>query len=676
MTGVTLEAMGVPAAALCSDRGGKLVVEAANGALLRLLGGGGARVTGASAEALLPRSVVAAWTEGEHAEPVDTRLGSLGLPHRAIARALPPDAHGGRRLLATFLPTATLPMPEAAGLAPSDLGATALEILDMQGEMVSRWRLDGTIVYCNEAFARQCGRELDAVIGANLFELTPAHEIEQIKRNVADLSPTMPTSSYDHHIPVSERGERWQEWIDRAIFDEGGRMIGYLSVGRDITARKLAERRLAESERRLKLALEAGRQGVWELDFQTRQVEIDRALEQLLRLPPGAYDLDVEGAGETYHPDDQERVRVAIEAVIRGETDAYRIEARRRLGDGGWCWVLNFGRVAERDDSGRPLRMVGTTIDINQRKQAELDLSDREQRLRLALEAGSLGVWECELASERIHYDAICLSRLGWGAERCDWALAEAIELVHVRDRAKVRQMFAQFRRGDRGQARVEFRMRRRDGGYAWIEEHAQVSERSADGLPTQLVGVSADITARKEAEMRLAHMALHDPLTGLPNRRALADALDRAIARARRTGLPLAVLALDLDGFKAVNDRHGHPAGDATLLQVAARLQQTIRRSDLVARLGGDEFAVIATDLNGPAPIVRLARRLGAALRVPIHLEDAVAEIDVSIGVAFYPGDGETTEQLLARADAALYAAKRERTGYCFTSDLPVAIA
>ena len=236
--------------------------------------------------------------------------------------------------------------------------------------------------------------------------------------------------------------------------------------------------------------------------------------------------------------------------------------------------------------------------------------------------------------------------------------------------------MFAQFRRGDRGQARVEFRMRRRDGGYAWIEEHAQVSERSADGLPTQLVGVSADITARKEAEMRLAHMALHDPLTGLPNRRALADALERAIARARRTGLPLAVLALDLDGFKAINDRHGHPAGDATLLQVAARLQRTIRRSDLVARLGGDEFAVIATDLNGPAPIVRLARRLGAALRVPIHLEDAVAEIDVSIGVAFYPGDGETTEQLLARADAALYAAKRERTGYCFTSDLPVAIA
>ena len=201
-------------------------------------------------------------------------------------------------------------------------------------------------------------------------------------------------------------------------------ILGYLSVGRDITARKLAERQLAESERRLKLALEAGRQGVWELDFRTRLVEIDRALEELLRLPPGAYDLDVRGAGETYHPDDQDRVRQAIDAVLRGETNSYRIEARRRLGDGGWCWVLNFGRVAERDGSGRPLRMVGTTIDIDQRKQAELDLRDREQRLRLALEAGSLGVWEYDLTSDRIHYDAICLSRLGWGAERCEWSFA------------------------------------------------------------------------------------------------------------------------------------------------------------------------------------------------------------------------------------------------------------
>ena len=236
--------------------------------------------------------------------------------------------------------------------------------------------------------------------------------------------------------------------------------------------------------------------------------------------------------------------------------------------------------------------------------------------------------------------------------------------------------MFAQFRRGDRNPARIEFRARRRDGRYIWIEEHAQVSARAHDGRPLQIVGVSADITARKEAEIRLAHLALHDPLTGLPNRRALSEALERAIARAQRTGLPLAVLALDLDGFKAINDGLGHPAGDATLLAIADRLRCTIRRSDLVARLGGDEFAVIATEAGGRGPMTRLARRLTAALSAPIGLGEVEASVGVSIGVAFHPGDGETTEQLLTRADEALYSAKRQRAGCIFAADLRVEAA
>jgi diguanylate cyclase (GGDEF)-like protein/PAS domain S-box-containing protein len=553
---------------------------------------------------------------------------------------------------------------------------TALEVLDMQAEMVSRWRPDGTILYCNEAFARQCERPIDEVIGANLFDLTPPHEIEQIRQNIARLTAATPTAGYDHHIPAGPEGERWQEWIDRVFLDERGRVASYLSVGRDITARKLAERRLAESERRLKLALEAGRQGVWELDLTTRQIAIDRALEDLLRVPAGTYRLDIEGAADTYHPEEREEVRAAIAAVIAGETDAYRVEARRRRGDGSYFWVMNFGRVAERDAQGRPLRMVGTTIDIDQRKDAELSLGDREQRLRLALEAGHLGVWECDLDAQRIHYDALCLSRLGLEPRPGGWDLADLLDLVHPRDRGRVRGMFGHCRRGQHSRAQIEFRIRRRDGGYAWIEEHAQVSRRGPDGRPQQLVGVSADITARKEAELRLAHLALHDPLTGLPNRRALAEALEHSIARSQRTGMPLAVLALDLDGFKAINDRWGHPAGDATLVEVAERLRRTIRRSDLAARLGGDEFAVIAGELSGPAPVTRLARRIGAALRAPIELRETVAEIAVSIGVAFYPGDGETTEALLGRADAALYAAKRDRAGCLFSADLPVAAA
>ena len=363
---------------------------------------------------------------------------------------------------------------------------------------------------------------------------------------------------------------------------------------------------------------------------------------------------------------------------MRGESDAYRVEARRLTGDGDWVWVLNFGRVADRDADGRPLRMVGTTIDIDQRKQAELHL--RGQRAAPAAGAGGrrprrLGVRPRGRAGSATTRSA------GPGSvgrtSDAELSLAEVQELVHPRDRARLRGLFARIPpRRNRRQAASSIRMRRRDGGYAWIEEHAQVAERGADGRPLQLVGVSADITARKEAEMQLAHLALHDPLTGLPNRRALAEALERAIARAQRTGLPLAVLALDLDGFKAINDRHGHPAGDAALVEVAARLRRTIRRSDLVARLGGDEFAVIAGESKGPAPVVRLARRLGAALRAPIALPEAVAVIDVSIGVAFFPATARPRAQLLARADARALRRQARAGGCRFSADLPVVAA
>jgi diguanylate cyclase (GGDEF)-like protein/PAS domain S-box-containing protein len=447
--------------------------------------------------------------------------------------------------------------------------------------------------------------------------------------------------------------------------------VAYLSVGRDITARKAAERRLVESERRLKLALEAGRQGVWEMDLAAGRIAVDATFEELLGFAASSYTLDLEQSYAAYHPDDQECVRAALAPLLRGEADDFRVEARRAAGDGLWRWVLNFGRVAERDQAGRPLRVVGTTIDISQRREAEEHLRDSEQRLRLALEAGNLGVWESDLSTERVRFDPICLTRLGWAAEPCELSLAEVIARIHPRDRGMVQSAYAQCHRGEPAQTRLEYRVRRRDGAHAWIEEHAMVADRGHDGRPRRLVGVSADITARKVAEMQLAHLALHDPLTGLPNRRALAEALDRAMAGAKRSGRPLAVLALDLDGFKLVNDAHGHPAGDAALVEVAARLRRVVRRADLVARVGGDEFAVVAGELRGTTPVVRLARRIQAALAEPIPLAEGAVRIGVSIGVAFFPGDGATPEQLLRRADAALYAAKRDRIGWRFSAEV-----
>ena len=426
--------------------------------------------------------------------------------------------------------------------------------------MVSRWRPDGTILYCNEAFARQCGRHLDEVIGANLFDLTPPSEIEQIHSNIARLSAASPSTGYDHHIPGEPDQERWQEWIDRAFFDEAGRVTGYLSVGRDITERKLAARRLAESERRLKLALEAGRQGVWELDFQSGRIRVDQALEELLRLPSGGYELDLERSAETYHPDDQEIVRRAIDGRASVATPT-PIGSRPGVGPataiGSGCSISAASPSVTRQGSrcgwSAP-RSISTSA---------------SRRNCTCAKASSGSAWHWRPGPRRLGVRSRGRSRplrrhlpspAGLGPRNHANPLARLFELIHPRDRAKVRGCL-------RFAAAVNGRKAGSSTGCGGVTALCLdrgacpgIRARRATDRRLRLVGVSADITARKEAEIQLAHLALHDPLTGLPNRRALAEAIERAIARAQRSARPLAILALDLDGFKAINDRHGHP--------------------------------------------------------------------------------------------------------------------
>lgn len=645
-------AMAVPVAVLrVGDRDGhrgSAVVVAVNPPLAALLGPGG----------VVPPGVLAG-----DAAPV--RLGPGAALHRPVLHPLAEPDGGSGLTLATFVP-----VPE-----PS-LAAEVAPILDLQSEMVSRWRPDGTIDFCNQAFARQCGRPRAEIVGASLFDLTPPGEIAQILANLARLTPEAPAAGYDHHLVGPDGAERWQEWIDRGCFGSGGRLVAVLSVGRDITARKLAERRLAESEQLLKLALEAGHQEVWEAAV--------RDAQGTLEVRCGGHGRSgLDGALQRYHPQDRQRLAGAIASLLRGEAETVRLEVRRRTEAAGaeaeeerkgWAWLQVTGRVAERDGAGRPVRLVGTMADIQRRKEAEEHLRESEQRLRLALEAGSFGVWESDVATGTVRFDPGLVARRGWQVGRGELALAEVRTLIHPRDRVRVRAAYNALRRGERPQVRLEYRVRRGDGAYVWLEEHAVAAERDPAGRALRLVGVATDISARKDAELRLAHLALHDPLTGLPNRRALAEALDRALARSRRSGLGLAVLALDLDGFKAINDRHGHPVGDAALVQVAERLRRTVRRGDALARFGGDEFAVVAGDLKGPNPVVRLARRLRAVLAEPLVLPGAIARVGVSVGVAFHPGDGDGPEALLSSADRALYAAKREGVGLRLCGELPAA--
>ena len=228
------------------------------------------------------------------------------------------------------------------------------------------------------------------------------------------------------------------------------------------------------------------------------------------------------------------------------------------------------------------------------------------------------------------------------------------IDLVHPDDREATQQAAARVMDGTL-QRHFRNRYVRKDGQVVDIQWSARLSPEHG-----VRIAVGHEVTELRRAERELEHLARHDPLTGLPNRLAMQRELERALEHAARSGEGLALLYLDLDGFKAANDNGGHAFGDELLREVAARLQRGVRRGDMVARVGGDEFVVMLPGCDDVAVARAMADALRASLRLPYALAGRPIRLDVSVGVACAPVDGTTPEALLRRADLAMYVDKR----------------
>lgn len=259
----------------------------------------------------------------------------------------------------------------------------------------------------------------------------------------------------------------------------------------------------------------------------------------------------------------------------------------------------------------------------------------------------------------RVHWVSPAVRRM-LGREPEEFIGTRVFEHIDLKD-AEVRRTFMPLLQ--EGVSDIELRLRHKDGSMRWTLWNAVPD--TAGGL---IFASGVDVSARRQAERQIEHLAYHDALTGLPNRHLFVDRLDHALARAQRTEETLAVLFVDLDHFKTINDSLGHTAGDQLLRAVAERLRGAVRSEDTVARLGGDEFTVLITGIKNEDDLLRLAEKIHRAIKAPLHMGPDEFAVSASIGVGFFPQDGGSAEELLRNADLAMYRAKelgRDRTQF-----------
>jgi len=371
-----------------------------------------------------------------------------------------------------------------------------------------------------------------------------------------------------------------------------------------------------------------------------------------------------------WHPED----RASVEAGVAGSAaqgQPFSLQYRIVLGDGTVKWVQTTSSSISSDHRGN-LR-CGVVLDITHSKRAEEQLRQSEERWKLALESTGDGVWDWHIQSGMEYYSRRYKEMYGYSEDKV-WQQSDQFEdIVHPDDKEQLlRDQQAHFE-GRTPTYRNEHRVRCSDGSWKWILSRGMVISRDAQGKPVRMIGTHTDITEWKKSEALIWQQANYDPLTGLPNRRMLRDRLEQDIRKCKHDGLQLAILFIDLDHFKEVNDTLGHDSGDLLLIEAADRIRHCVRDSDTVARMGGDEFTVVLSELSGAERLERILQKILGALSAAFQLGDEQVFISASIGITMYPADATEVENLFKNADQALYVAKgagRNRFSF-FTSAL-----
>ncbi|MEO7031919.1 MAG: diguanylate cyclase [Herbaspirillum sp.] len=318
-------------------------------------------------------------------------------------------------------------------------------------------------------------------------------------------------------------------------------------------------------------------------------------------------------------------------------------------------------------------------FDLTERKRDEVALQKSEERLAMALEASLLSTWDFDISTGMIHLDDQWASIVGDSSDAKITTPGKLAQLTHPDDLEMVSNAALKTFKGINDNFNKEFRVKMVSGDWKWIKCSGKVVERGANNRATRAIGTNLDITERKTAEEKIRQLAYYDNVTNLPNRRLLLDRLDQALAQSKRFERSLAIMFLDLDRFKNINDTLGHDVGDEVLKVVAERLVRCIRSGDTVSRQGGDEFVIVLAEIRDPSDAPCVAEKILKSMERPIYIAGQELSVTASIGVSIYPIDGaDDMRDLMKKADIAMYAAKksgRNRVHFFKIDDLTVEV-
>ena len=408
---------------------------------------------------------------------------------------------------------------------------------------------------------------------------------------------------------------------------------------------------------RLELALLGNHDGIWDWNIVDNSLYYSSRWKEMLGYSDDELPNEYASWETNVHPDDLEETYAGLQKNIDGETEYYEGTHRMKHKNGSWVWILDRGKAIF-DDTGKAVRMIGTHTDITKQKNIELELIDKKRDFQAIYEGSKEAIAILDEESNFLQVNDAYMEMTGMSEEELLATSCIALSAPEDVERS-IKIVGIVLESGFIKD--YEKRCRLKDGSYVSVN----MSISRLDN-PTRLLISVRDVTKQKEAEDKLKeqknilhYQAHHDALTGLPNRTLLNDRLEQAIEKAKRSKTSMALLFIDLDHFKEINDSLGHEMGDKVLTEVTQKLKETIRDEDTLARLGGDEFTIILEGIAEGHDASVLAQKLLKVLSKPLNIEGHELYVSSSIGISLYPDDGTSAQNLLKYADSAMYKAK-----------------